>query len=100
MPNKVDKGLSKKRMTGQMTFQVLRRSDQNAGRQGADTVYDSPTEACEWNDDENRWEITLIGLNELEEFAGEVEAPLRVFFPTVSEDADGELPILEILDEE
>ena len=83
-----------------MKFEVLRASDRHAGRVGADTSSDQPCEGAEWNDEQNRWEIELESLEDLENLSFELECFFKVCFPTGRERRDGDLPIIEVLDQD
>lgn len=77
-----------------MKFEVMRNSDYEAGRVGAD-VQEPPLPRAQFNADEVRWEIEIADLQDLLTLTNGEMA--MMVLPPVD---DGDLPMLSLLDVE
>jgi hypothetical protein len=75
-----------------MKFDVIRTSDFEAGRVGADAT--QPIPEAVFNKEENTWEVDIATLEDMMALAGRVGSAV-LLLPV---DETGEVPVLEIRD--
>jgi hypothetical protein len=78
-----------------MKFDVLRDSDHEEGRVGADAQ--QPMEGTTFNAEENRWELEVTTLDELLNAVRKTGHPV-LLLPTCEHDECGAIPVLSIID--